>query len=73
MEGDCDDFATLSGAIAKASGYETRFAAVRTEKANPEFTHVFTEVSFNNEWERIDPTVFRFVRIPEFDRIEVYV
>jgi transglutaminase-like putative cysteine protease len=74
MEGDCDDYATLLSSILTAMGISNRLIAVRTNMLNPEFDHVFVEIPGPwGTWERLDPTVFPHIPIPEAERLVVDV
>lgn len=57
LEGDCDDAATFLAAVVKVMGLPARFVAIRWNKSNPDFEHVFTEGYQNGEWITLDPTV----------------
>ncbi len=67
FEGDCDDAATFYASILYTLGIPVRFVAIRYDRFNPEFQHVFVEydghtfVEYENEvserWLRLDPTV----------------
>lgn len=57
FEGDCDDVSIFFAACVKAKGnIPVRFVAIRTQRGNPAFLHVFTEVKAY-EWRRFDATV----------------
>lgn len=55
---NCDDQSVLIAAASLALGYRPRFVVLRADKERPdEFTHVYTEVSFNNRWWGMDSVV----------------
>lgn len=54
--GDCDDAATLAGAIVSAMGYPCRFVALRLP-GDPEFSHVNLRCSVRGGEFDIDPIV----------------
>lgn len=73
LEGDCDDFATFAGSVVHAMNIPSRLVAVRTSP-DPNFDHVFLEAHmFEERFQRIDPTVDADTRIPEFERMEVWI
>jgi|SRR5215831_7060862 len=57
LEGDCDDASTFLAAAAKAMGYRTRLVAIRYNKTNPDFEHVFTQAFDGGQWHMLDPTI----------------
>jgi hypothetical protein len=58
--GDCDDQSTLIAAAALALGYRPRFVVLKADASRPdEFTHVYAEVFFGNQWWGMDSVVPR--------------
>jgi transglutaminase-like putative cysteine protease len=56
LEGDCDDWSTLTASLSYAMGYPTRLTAI-AGKGPEEFDHVFSEYRANGSWIPIDLTV----------------
>lgn len=55
-EGDCDDMATLAGALCLSRGILARYTAICSESPL-EYDHVFCEARIGTNWIPIDPTV----------------
>jgi hypothetical protein len=76
LVGDCDDAAIVAAAAALVAGASpVRFVAIRW-KAEPEFSHVFTEargLGWNENWIRMDPTAPPDAYYAGAERMEVYV
>lgn len=53
--GDCDDQATLVGALAGSIGFPFRFVAIGTQYPG-EFDHVFAEVKLGTVWVSVETT-----------------
>lgn len=71
-EGDCDDVATLGGAMFRAAGLPSRLTAIRS--ANPmEFDHVFSEARIGEFWIPCDPTVEYGTTYNHYGLISEYV
>lgn len=73
IEGDCDDVSILFASLAHANKIPVRFAAIRTQRQNPAFLHVFVETLDSQSWRRYDPTLQKNFVHQEFDRIIVFV
>ena len=56
LPGDCDDAATLAGALVVATGWPAFFMAIRLPRM-PEFSHVFLRVPIMFGFLDIDPIV----------------
>jgi transglutaminase-like putative cysteine protease len=54
-QGDCDDQATLLGALLNAVGFQTRFLAIKTSAMGP-FVHVITQAKIGREWVPLETT-----------------
>jgi len=74
LEGDCDDVATFAASVLHNAGIPARLVAVRTTP-DPNFDHVFTEALLEGDtyFTRIDPTVSSETRVPEFERMEIWL
>jgi transglutaminase-like putative cysteine protease len=73
ISGDCDDISILQGAIYKCLGFRIRFVAIRSEKENPNYDHVFTEVLVGNDWVVYDLTLPIGFRINYLSRVTIEV
>lgn len=71
--GDCDDVATLTAAIFKTFELPTRYVAIRTQKGNPEYLHVFVEVFQDGHWIIYDATVPRTMIPTDYGRLEYLI
>lgn len=56
VSGDCDDISTLQAAIYKALNIPVKFTAIRSERDNPNYDHVFVEVQVKGMWVPYDVT-----------------
>lgn len=54
-QGDCDDQATLMGALLQAVGFRTRFMAVKLSPSGP-YVHVLTQAHINGDWVPLETT-----------------
>lgn len=74
LEGDCDDVATFAASVLYNAGIPARLVAIRTTP-DPNFDHVFVEAKPDGEYyfQHIDPTVSSDTRVPEFERMEVWI
>jgi transglutaminase-like putative cysteine protease len=57
FNGDCDDAAILVCAIAHNLGMNCRLVAISDGILDQNYSHVFTEIQYNNEWVAVDPTI----------------
>jgi transglutaminase-like putative cysteine protease len=73
LEGDCDDSATFLGAGAKVLGLPAQLTAIRVNRQNPEFEHVFAEAYSNGQWLTLDPTVEETTNIQAIESMTVQV
>lgn len=73
MAGDCDDISTLQGAIYKCLGIPIRFVAIRSNRDNPNYDHVFSEVRVNNTWVAYDITLPLGFNIEYVQRVSMEV
>lgn len=56
--GDCDDQATLAGALLGSIGVPTRFKVVKADPNNrSRYSHVYLEYRANGEWKPFDTTL----------------
>lgn len=53
--GDCDDMATLTGALLQSIGHPVRYVAVGSGEAN-EFNHVYLETKIGDRWVAVETT-----------------
>lgn len=73
LEGDCDDVATFTAALAKTLGYPSRIVAIRTDPNDPNYDHVFVEVSDGGAWKTLDATVPPGTEIQSVEDMTQYV
>lgn len=57
LSGDCDDKATLLGALLEAVGYPVRFVLAGYTPGLREYEHVYLQALVDDEWITLDPSV----------------
>jgi transglutaminase-like putative cysteine protease len=74
VSGDCDDISILQGAIYKCLGYRIRFVAIRSEKDNPNYDHVYSEIYIpDNGWTVYDLTLPLGFKISYLSRVTMEI
>ena len=73
ISGDCDDISTLQGAIYKCLGIPVRFVAIRSQRDNPNYDHVFSEVKQGDLWIPYDVTLPLGFHIQYYSRVAMEV
>ncbi len=70
FDGDCDDVSMFYAAILRPFYPIVRFVAIRYDPSNPEFTHVFVEVSrHGHTFIKLDATVQPWTQHAEIERL----
>lgn len=73
LVGDCDDISTLHSALLTCMGFKTRFVAIRSTFADPNYDHVYIEANNDGAWIPYDITLPLGAKIEWFARLTIAV